>query len=105
MCKRGSADIASDLENTSPYLATLALTIYVLGLAVGPMLVAPLIEVNGRQPVYHAASLTFTAFVVENALSRMAAQFMVFRFLSGCVGATPMALGGVAIADITTLER
>lgn len=48
MCKRGSADIASDLENTSPYLATLALTIYVLGLAVGPMLVATLIEVNGR---------------------------------------------------------
>lgn len=87
MCAPGSSDIAHDLEITSRHLATLAITIYMLGLAVGPMLVAPLSEVYGRLTVYHSASLNFTAFVVGNALSRTAAQFMEHRIhalMKGC---------------------
>ncbi|RHZ44879.1 MFS transporter [Aspergillus thermomutatus] len=92
------------ITNMAPTI-TLAITLYVLGLAIGPMLMSPLSEVYGRVPVYHTANIIFIAFVIGNALSRSVAQFLVFRFISGCAGGTPMALGGGTIADITTIEQ
>ncbi|KAL5333053.1 major facilitator superfamily domain-containing protein [Aspergillus crustosus] len=105
MCAPAIRDIASDFQTTSSVVSTLAITLYVLGIAIGPMFMAPLSEMYGRMPVYHAASVIFVAFVIGNALSQNMAQFMVFRFISGCVGGTPMALGGGTIADITTIEQ
>jgi MFS family permease len=105
MCAPGAKDIAADLHITSTVLSTLTVTLYVLGLAIGPMFMAPLSEMYGRVPVYHAATTIFVAFVIGNALSKTTAQFMVFRFISGCAGGTPMALGGGTIADITSLQQ
>lgn len=104
MCAPGIGAIEADLHITSSVSSTLAVTLYVLGIAIGPMFMSPLSEIYGRMPVYHAASLVFVAFTIGNALSQSLAQFLVFRFLSGCAGGTPMALGGGTIADITTIE-
>ncbi|KAL3472237.1 putative MFS transporter [Aspergillus californicus] len=104
MCAPAIQDIAADFQITSTAISTLAITLYVLGIAIGPMFMSPLSEVYGRVPIYHAASVIFVVFIIGNALSQNAAQFMVFRFFSGCAGGTPMALGGGTIADITTLE-
>lgn len=104
MCAPAISAIEADLSITSSVASTLAVTIYVLGIAIGPMFTSPLSEIYGRTPVYHAASLVFVAFVIGNALSKNLAQFLVFRFISGCAGGTPMALGGGTIADITTIE-
>ncbi|BCS23530.1 MFS transporter [Aspergillus puulaauensis] len=104
MCAPGISAIEADLNITSSVASTLAVTLYVLGIAIGPMFTSPLSEVYGRTPVYHAASLVFVAFIIGNALSQNVAQFLVFRFLSGSAGGTPMALGGGTIADITTIE-
>lgn len=104
MCVPGINDLVAELHVTSPVLNTLAVTIYVLGLAIGPMFISPLSETYGRLPVYHASNVVFLAFVVGCALSHTIAQFMVFRFISGCIGGTPMALGGATIADITRPE-
>jgi len=105
MCAPGIGGLATDFNISSHHVSTLAITIYVLGLAIGPMFIAPISEVYGRLFVYHTASLTFVAFLVGNALSKNISQFMAFRFLAGCAGGTPMALGGGTIADITTLEK
>ncbi|GAQ06152.1 uncharacterized transporter C1529.01 [Aspergillus lentulus] len=105
MCAPGISGISADLGMTSSAVSTLAITLYVLGLAIGPMFMSPLSEVYGRVPVYHAANIIFVAFIIGNALSRNVAQFLVFRFISGCAGGTPMALGGGTIADITTIEQ
>ncbi|SPO04281.1 probable MFS multidrug transporter [Cephalotrichum gorgonifer] len=105
MCAPGISELALDFHITSPHVSTLAVTLYPLGLAIGPMLIAPLSEVYGRLPVYHIASLIFVAFLVGNALSKDVGQFMVFRFLSGCAGGTPMALGAGTIADVTTPQK
>ncbi|KAL3496827.1 major facilitator superfamily domain-containing protein [Aspergillus germanicus] len=105
MCAPGIQDIAADLNITSSTVSTLAITLYVLGLAIGPMFMSPLSEIHGRVPIYHASSVIFVAFIIGSALSQNPAQFMVFRFISGCAGGTPMALGGGTIADITTIEQ
>lgn len=102
ICVPGIPQLMYDFGVTSDTLQTLAVTIYVLGLAIGPMVISPLSETYGRLPIYHATNLAFVAFVVGNALSQDIAQFMVFRFISGCAGGTPMALGGATIADITS---
>jgi MFS family permease len=69
------------------------------------MFMSPLSEIYGRVPIYHASNVIFVAFIVGSALSQNPAQIMVFRFISGCAGGTPMALGGGTIADITTREQ
>ena len=105
MCAPGIREIEADLNIASSVASTLAVTLYVLGLAIGPMFISPLSEIFGRVPIYHGANVMFVAFILGNALSRSLAQFLVFRFLSGCAGGTPMALGGGTIADITTIQK
>lgn len=105
MCAPGVKYIAADLHITSTTVSTLTVTLYVLGIAIGPMFTSPLSEMYGRVPVYHGATTVFVAFIIGNALSKTTAQFMVFRFISGCAGGTPMALGGGTIADITSMQK
>jgi len=104
MCAPGIEELVIEFNVKSNTLSTFAVTIYVLGLAIGPMFLSPLSEVYGRVPLYHATITAFVAFVIGNALSKNIGQFLVFRFLSGCAGGTPMALGGGTIADVTRLE-
>ena len=105
MCAPGIDGLVVDFSISSQTVSTLAITLYVLGIAIGPMFMSPLSEVYGRLPVYHIANLFFVAFVVGNTLSKNIGQFMVFRFISGCAGGTPMALGGGTIADVTLMEN
>lgn len=104
MCAPGINQLVHDFGIGSSTVSTLAVTLYVLGLGIGPMIISPLSEVYGRLPVYHTANIVFVAFLIGNALSRNVAQFMVFRLLSGFAGGTPMALGGGSIADVTNLK-
>lgn len=101
MCAPGIATISADLGITSSVVSTLAITLYVLGLGIGPMVISPLSEVYGRLPVCHACDIAFVLLLIGNALVRTAAGFIVLRFLSGFAGGTPMALGGGTIADVT----
>ncbi|GAB1313401.1 hypothetical protein MFIFM68171_03611 [Madurella fahalii] len=105
ICAPSVSGLVADLNITSETVSTLAITLYVLGIAVGPMVISPLSEVYGRLPVYHVANLVFVAFVIGNALSTNVAQFVVFRFISGCAGGVPMALGGGSIADLTHVSN
>ncbi|OJJ97691.1 hypothetical protein ASPACDRAFT_1858419 [Aspergillus aculeatus ATCC 16872] len=105
MCAPGINKVLDTFDNHSSTVATLAVTLYVLGLAMGPMFMSSLSEVFGRLPVYHVANLFFVAFVIGNALSQNLATFMICRFISGCAGGTPMALGGGTIADVTVIQQ
>ncbi|KAK7753328.1 hypothetical protein SLS62_004618 [Diatrype stigma] len=96
----GVESLSIEFELTTRTLATLSVTVYLLGFALGPMIISPLSELFGRLPVYHVANVVFVAFVVGNALSKNIAQFIVFRFLSGFAGATPLTIGGGTIADV-----
>ena len=101
MIAPGIDDVVADLHINSSATSTLAVTIFLLGLALGPMLFSSLGEAYGRLPVYHAANIVFIAFVIGNALSHDAAQFLIFRLLSGCAAGMPLAMGGGTIADVT----
>lgn len=101
MIAPGIDGVLTDFDVSSSAVSSLAVTIFLLGLALGPLFLSSMGEVYGRLPVYHAANIVFIAFMIGNALSKNIAQFMVFRFISGCAGGMPLAMGGGTIADVT----
>lgn len=101
MIAPGIGGVVANFDVRSPAVSSLAITIFLLGLALGPMFFASMGEVYGRLPVYHAANIVFVAFMIGNALSQNIGQFMVFRIISGCAGGMPLAMGGGTIADVT----
>lgn len=105
MCAPGINGLVVEFNISSKTISTLAITLYILGISIGPMLMSPLSEMYGRLPVYHIANMVFVAFMIGSALSINISQFMVFRFISGCAGGTPMALGGGTVADIFPAEN
>lgn len=86
-------------------MASLVVSVYVVGFALGPLVLAPLSEMYGRLIVYHISNFLFLAFTAGCALSTQTGMFVAFRLLAGCVGATPMVLGGGSIADIIPPDR
>ncbi len=101
MVAPGIDGVLADFNVSSSAVSSLAVTIFLLGLALGPLLLSSMGEVYGRLPVYHVANIVFIAFMIGNALSKNITQFMVFRFISGCAGGMPLAMGGGTIADVT----
>ncbi|KAG1741322.1 multidrug resistance protein 4 [Suillus lakei] len=96
----GLPDIAIKFNITDPTITALTLSIFLLSFAIGPLFAAPLSEVYGRLWVLHLANLFFLVFNLGCAFSRNTTSFMVFRFLAGFVGSTPIACGGGVISDL-----
>lgn len=89
-----------EFHNSNELLAALVVSIYVLGFALGPLILAPLSEVYGRWIVYFVCNVLWVVFTLCCAVSTNIAMAIVFRFLAGCFGSSPLALGGGSIADM-----
>ena len=59
----------------------------------------------GRNPLYHTCNCLFVIFNIACAVSSDLNMLIGFRFLSGCAGAAPLALGGGTIADVISREQ
>ena len=83
----------------------LPLTLYTLGLAIGPLFIAPFSEVVGRRWVY---IFTITSLLIFTAAAGVAPTFsalLAFRFLAGFLGSAGMAIGGGSVADLWSLQK
>lgn len=101
----GVPEVMRDFHSTSDLLEGFMVSVYVLGFAFGPLIIAPLSEMYGRLPLYHACNLLFVIFTIAAAVASNMGQFVVFRFLMGCFGGAPMVLGGGTIADLIPREQ
>lgn len=73
---------------------------FILGVAIGPMFLAPLSEVRGRQPVYTTAIFLFSILQIPSALSPTYAGVIIARFLAGCFAGLPLSNVGASAADL-----
>lgn len=89
-----------EFRNDSFAMASLVVSVYVIGFALGPLVFAPRSETYDRLIIYHVSNVLFLAFTAGCVLSTCTGMFVAFRMLAGCVEATPMVLGGGSIADI-----
>lgn len=92
------------LQNSAT-TAELVVSIYILGFAVGPLLISPLSEIYGRYPVYVVCNAVFIVFTVACAVASSMNQLIVFRFFAGCFGVCPITLGGASISDLIPQEK
>ncbi|SDA02280.1 BZ3500_MvSof-1268-A1-R1_Chr7-3g09611 [Microbotryum saponariae] len=82
--------------------ATLGLSLFVIGYALGPMFLSPMTEIPaiGRTFPYIIALTIFVLLQVPSALTNSFSGFLVLRFLAGFFGSPPLATGGASISDM-----
>ena len=89
----------------TPTLATLGITMFLLGFASGPMLFAPLSETLGRQLVFRITMGLFVVFNVGCAVGSNLVMLLVMRFLSGFFGSPVVTNSGGCLADVWLQEE
>ncbi|KAF2176593.1 MFS general substrate transporter [Zopfia rhizophila CBS 207.26] len=92
-------DFANDMH-VSTEIATLGLSMYVLGLAFGPMSLAPLSEYFGRRPIYIISYGIFLLLLLGTTSVETLGGFLVLRLLSGYFSSTTISNFGGTIADL-----
>lgn len=97
--------IMQELHNSSTIFATFIVSIFVLGFAVGPLILAPLSELYGRLPVYHVCNIFFTVFNILCAVSTSSAMILASRFFAGVAGVAVVTCGSGSIADLMPREQ
>ncbi|KAF9894102.1 hypothetical protein FE257_009075 [Aspergillus nanangensis] len=90
----------SEYFDTSKTVMTLGVTCYLIGMAVGVLIMAPLSELWGRWPIFLVNALCFTVMFLPSALATSAAGLIVVRFFSGLFGSAFVANSPGVIADM-----
>lgn len=75
--------LMEDFHSDSRELAAFVVSVYLLGFSFGPLVIAPLSEIYGRNVVYHACNMGFLVFLISCALAPTLNSLIAFRFLSG----------------------
>ncbi|KAF5863985.1 hypothetical protein ETB97_008920 [Aspergillus alliaceus] len=99
------SQLGVDLHMQSDIEVELALSIFILAYAIGPLFFGPVSEIYGRVHVLQVSNLWYFAWNLGCGFAQDPAQLFVFRFLAGIGGSAPVALGGGAISDIWSPEE
>ncbi|KAK5121658.1 hypothetical protein LTR85_004830 [Meristemomyces frigidus] len=84
----------------SEEVAVLAVSLYVLGFAFGPLLWAPVSEVYGRKVSMLPPLVGLGLFSIGTATSKTAAAVFVTRFFGGVFGSAPVSNVSAALGDM-----
>ncbi len=81
-------------------VATLGISLFVLGFAIGPLLWAPMSELYGRQVLFFGTYAVLTAFNAGAAGAKNIQTLIILRFFAGAFGSSPLTNAGGVIADM-----
>ncbi|KAK5988699.1 Efflux pump radE [Cladobotryum mycophilum] len=101
----GIQQVMDDFHSTNPELASFIVSVYVIGYASGPLVLAPLSELYGRSPLYHTCNVFFIIFTVACALSPNMTALIIFRLLAGVAGSCSLTIGAGTLADVISFEK
>ncbi|KAI5270960.1 putative MFS polyamine transporter [Aureobasidium subglaciale] len=85
--------------------ALLSLTLYTMGIAFGPLFIAPLSEVFGRKYVYVVSLTMLLAFTGGAGAAHNFGTLLACRLLAGILGSSTVAIGAGTIADVWALGK
>lgn len=80
----GVPEVMQTFNSTDKMLEGFMVSVYVLGFAFGPLIIAPLSEMYGRLPLYHSCNCFFIIFTIAAAVASNMGMFIAFRFFMGC---------------------
>lgn len=97
--------VMRDFHTTDQMLGSFMVSVYILGYMLGPFLIAPLSEIYGRVPLYHACNVIFLVFTIACAVAQTLPQLIVFRLFAGIAGVCPITIGSGTVADMVPVEK
>lgn len=86
-------------------VATLGISLFVLGMGTGPVFLAPLSEKFGRRPVYIFGFLFYCCFQIPTVVGKNIETLLVGRFLSGFSGSAFLTVVSGTISDLFVNEE
>jgi hypothetical protein len=92
-------NISNDFDIPEGFMQQLVMSIFMLGYAQGPFVLAPLSEIYGRVTVLQYANLIYLVFNTACGFAQTRTQMLVFRFLSGIGGSAPQAVHALLLSD------
>ncbi|KAF2165945.1 hypothetical protein M409DRAFT_66886 [Zasmidium cellare ATCC 36951] len=95
----GADGIAESLHVSSE-ATTVGLSMYILGFAIGPMVLAPLSEYFGRSPVYICSWFFLVVFQIPLALAPNIGTIIICRLIAGFGGSAPLTNTGGTVSDL-----
>ncbi|KAK2755572.1 hypothetical protein FQN54_006512 [Arachnomyces sp. PD_36] len=101
----GVPEVMEDFKSTNLELSSFVVSVYLLGYAFGPLIIAPCSEMYGRMPVYHTCNVLFVVFTVACAVATDLDSLIVFRFFEGIAGSSPLTIGAGTLADMIAQEK
>ncbi|PQE03207.1 putative benomyl methotrexate resistance protein [Rutstroemia sp. NJR-2017a BBW] len=97
---------ASEEFGVSEVAESLATGLFLVGFGFGALFAGPISETIGRNPVYIVTLLIYMIWIMASALAPNLGAQLVFRFLAGFFGSTPLTCAGGSISDLwNPMER
>jgi MFS family permease len=96
--------IAAEFDMSSTESA-MALSIYLLATAFGPLVIGPLSEVYGRKPILHASNIWFLVWNIACGFARNKEMLIASRFLAGFGASSIYALASGVLGDVWRPEQ
>ncbi|KAF6802125.1 MFS multidrug transporter [Colletotrichum sojae] len=97
----GINDMSRELGVTDKSLPLLGISLYLVGLALGALIMAPLSETFGRRPMYIGGLTIFLGLIPIAALATNFTMVIVARFLGAVAGSVMLSNVAGSIIDIT----
>jgi multidrug resistance protein len=97
--------LMEEFHATNSALGTFVVTIFVLGMAAGPVVFGPMSELYGRLPIQHIGNVGLLVMTIACAVCTTFEMMIGFRLVQGIFGAVPLTNGGALIADMVRQER
>lgn len=101
----GVSQVMREFHSDNADLGSFVVSVYVLGYAFGPLVIAPMSELYGRLRVYHVNTVFFLVFSIACSRSTSLSMLIVFRLLAGLAGSCPLTVGSGSIADTFRQEE
>lgn len=96
----GAPGMRAEFGITSDTTMILGMTTYLLGLASGPMLLAPLSELYGRRIIYLVSLFLYFLFVIPSCVATNFHTILIVRFFGAVAGSVTIANAPGSLGDI-----
>lgn len=96
--------ISADL-NLSSVKSVMALSVFLIAAAFGPLVIGPLSEIYGRRPVMHATSLWFLIWNIVCGFANSGGLLIAARLLAGFGASAIYALAAGVLSDVWRPEQ
>lgn len=95
----GATQLAEQL-GVSETVSLLGVSLFCVGLSLGPVIAAPLSETFGRLIIYRLSLPISILFIIGSAVASDMASIAICRFFAGAFGSPALSVGGGTMADM-----